>query len=110
MSSCRLEPGLPATTAIEWQTDPGAPPLPWTWPGTLGNAPAIAHVGIYFTDTRGRWFAERVGEPSSAQRRGWDAIRSGAHSRAAESASLISNSLEASSYQCGRFPGSTCPT
>ena len=26
-----------------------------------------------------RWFAERIGEPTSAQRRGWDAIRSGAH-------------------------------
>src|SRR5678816_632220 len=25
-----------------------------------------------------RWFAERIGEPTPAQRRGWDAIRSGA--------------------------------
>src|SRR4029079_14849164 len=25
-----------------------------------------------------RWFAERIGEPTAAQRRGWDAIRSGA--------------------------------
>ena len=25
------------------------------------------------------WFAERIGEPTSVQRRGWDAIRSGAH-------------------------------
>jgi ATP-dependent Lhr-like helicase len=42
---------------------------------------------IYFTDMSlspfhpliARWFAERIGEPTSPQRRGWDAIRSGAH-------------------------------
>src|SRR5262245_59466483 len=26
-----------------------------------------------------RWFLDEVGEPTSAQRRGWDAIRSGRH-------------------------------
>ncbi|MGH7753089.1 MAG: DEAD/DEAH box helicase, partial [Gemmatimonadales bacterium] len=26
-----------------------------------------------------QWFAERLGEPTAAQRRGWEAIRSGAH-------------------------------
>ena len=26
-----------------------------------------------------RWFLESIGEPTSVQRRGWDAIRSGRH-------------------------------
>jgi ATP-dependent Lhr-like helicase len=32
-----------------------------------------------FHPTIARWFAERLGEPTAPQRRGWPAIRSGAH-------------------------------